>query len=104
MAKQKVPTKFKQKAMMERMIQERKAPPAPVRKKINWKKFIKAIPGRIAKFFRDVVHELKRVTWPARKDLFRYTVIVLITIAFFAVILGFFDFIWMKLIEFMARV
>ncbi|MDD3520517.1 MAG: preprotein translocase subunit SecE [Actinomycetota bacterium] len=60
------------------------------------------MPGRIAKFFRDVVHELKKVTWPTKKDLFRYTVIVLITIAFFAIILGFFDFIWIRLIEFMA--
>jgi preprotein translocase SecE subunit len=49
-----------------------------------------------------VVHELKKVTWSTKKDLFRYTVIVLITIAFFAIILGFFDFIWLRLIEFMA--
>jgi len=101
LAKQKVPTKFKQKAMMERMMQERKAPPTPVKKKINWKKFIKAIPGRIAKFFSDVVHELKKVTWPTKNDLFRYTIVVL-AIAFFAIILGFFDFIWMRLIEFIA--
>jgi len=83
-------------------MQERKAPPAPPKKKINWKKFIKAIPGRIAKFFRDVVYELKKVTWPTRNELFRYTIIVLVAIAFFALILGFFDFIWIRLIKLIA--
>ena len=104
MAKQKIPTKFKQKAMMERMAQDRKPPAVKSRRKINWKKFIKELPGKIAKYFRDVVHELKRVTWPTRKELWKYTVIVLITIAIFAAILGAFDFLWVRLIEFLATV
>jgi len=104
MAKQKIPTKFRQKAMMEKMMQERKPPSTPARKKINWKKFIKELPGKIAKFFRDVVHELKRVSWPTRSELFKYTIIVLITIAIFALLLGAFDFIWVRLINFLAKV
>lgn len=104
MAKQKIPTKFKQKAMMEKMMQERKPPSTPARKKINWKKFLKEVPGKIAKFFRDVVHELKKVSWPTRKEVFKYTVIVLITIAIFAVMLGIFDFIWVKLIDVLAKI
>ncbi len=104
MAKQKIPTKFKQKAMMEKMMQDRKPPSAPARKKINWKKFFKELPGKIAKFFRDVSHELKRVSWPTRNEVFKYTVIVLVTIAIFALLLGGFDFVWVRLIEFLAKI
>ncbi|MCX6384269.1 MAG: preprotein translocase subunit SecE [Actinobacteria bacterium] len=104
MAKQKIPTKFKQKAMMEKMMQERKTPSSPARKKINWKKFFKELPGKIAKFFRGVVHELKRVSWPTRKELWKYTVVVLVAIAFFAVLLGVFDFIWVRLVEYLAKI
>jgi preprotein translocase subunit SecE len=104
MAKQKIPTKFKQKAMMEKMMQERKTPSSPARKKINWKKFFKELPGKIAKFFRDVVHELKRVSWPTKKELWKYTVVVLVAIAFFAVLLGVFDFIWVRLVEYLAKI
>jgi preprotein translocase subunit SecE len=104
MAKQKIPNKFKQKAMMEKMLQERKPPATPVRKKIDWKKFFKELPGKIAKFFKDVSHELKRVSWPTRQQLWRYTVVVLVTIAIFAVLLGIYDFIWVKLIAFLAKI
>ena len=93
MAKQKIPTKFKQKAMMEKMMQERKPPSAQARKKINWKKF-----------FKDVVHELKRVSWPNRTELWKYTVVVLVAIAIFGVILGIFDFMWVRLVDFLAKI
>lgn len=104
MAKQKIPTKFKQKAMMEKMMQERKAPSPQARKKINWKKFFKELPGKIAKFFRDVVHELKRVSWPNRRELWKYTVVVLVTIVVFAVLLGIYDFMFVRLVEFLAKI
>ncbi|MCE5330384.1 preprotein translocase subunit SecE [bacterium] len=104
MAKQKIPTKFKQKAMMEKMMQERKPSSTPARKKINWKKFLKELPGKIAKFFRDVVHELKKVSWPTRNEIFKYTVIVLVTIVAFALLLGGFDFIWIRLVGVLAKI
>jgi preprotein translocase subunit SecE len=41
-------------------------------------------------FFRGVIREMKKVSWPKRKELTRYTVIVITTVAvmsvFFAVI------------------
>ncbi|MET1250416.1 preprotein translocase subunit SecE [Sporolactobacillus sp. STCC-11] len=36
------------------------------------------------KFFRDIVTESKKVTWPTRKELVRYTVTVIVTVVFLA--------------------
>jgi len=98
MGKKKIPTKFKQKAMLERQSKNRKAPASSGRK-INWKKFLKELPGKISKFFRDVAHEFKRVTWPTKKEVLNFTIVVLVTMAFFAVILGIFDLIFLRLVE-----
>ncbi|WP_257009694.1 preprotein translocase subunit SecE [Evansella halocellulosilytica] len=37
------------------------------------------------KFLKDVSTEMKRVTWPNRKELVRYTGVVIATVAFIAV-------------------
>ncbi|MDD5622972.1 MAG: preprotein translocase subunit SecE [Actinomycetota bacterium] len=103
MAKRKVSRKFKKKAMMERQMQERK-PPSQPRKKMNFKQFIKKLPSRIAKFIRDVIHELKKVTWPTRKALLNYTVVVIVTIIIFAVLLGLFDFGFIKLVDLLVKI
>ncbi len=103
MAKRKVSRRYKPKAMMERQMQERKIPSQP-KKKINWKEFIKKLPSRVSKFFRDVVHELKKVTWPTRKALINYTIVVIVTIIIFSVILGIFDFGFVRLVDLMTRI
>ncbi|BBN97397.1 preprotein translocase subunit SecE [Sporolactobacillus terrae] len=36
------------------------------------------------KFFRDIVVESKKVTWPTGKELLKYTVTVIITVVFLA--------------------
>lgn len=45
---------------------------------------------RLTDFFRGVVREMKKVSWPKKKELTRYTIIVISTVvvmaAFFAVI------------------
>jgi len=104
MAKKKVPFKYRPKTVMERASKDRKPPPAPPKKKIDWKQFITSLPKKIAKFFRDVVHELKRVTWPSKKALLTYTLIVIVTLIFFAIILGVFDFVFIQLIDFLASI
>ena len=38
---------------------------------------------RIVKFFREVGREMKKVSWPKRKELTNYTVTVLATVVFF---------------------
>lgn len=39
----------------------------------------------IGKFFRGVGQEMKRVSWPTRKELVRYTWVVIGTVAFISV-------------------
>ena len=104
MAKRKVPFKYRQKQIMERQLKDRKTPPPPPKRKIDWKLLITKLPGRIAKFFKDVVHELRKVTWPTRKTLLTYTLVVVITLIFFAVILGVFDFIFLQLIQLLTKI
>ncbi|EMT45629.1 MULTISPECIES: preprotein translocase subunit SecE [Anoxybacillus] len=40
---------------------------------------------QLTKFFREVVREMKKVSWPKRKELVNYTITVLATVAFFTV-------------------
>ncbi|ERN51042.1 preprotein translocase subunit SecE [Alkalihalophilus marmarensis] len=46
----------------------------------------------IGKFFKDVVLEMKRVSWPTRKELTRYTWVVLGTVAFITVFFAIVDY------------
>jgi preprotein translocase subunit SecE len=41
--------------------------------------------------FKEIRSELRRVTWPTKSELINYTVIVLVTCAFFAVTMGLLD-------------
>ncbi|MCL1632374.1 preprotein translocase subunit SecE [Sporolactobacillus sp. CPB3-1] len=36
------------------------------------------------KFFRDIVTEAKKTSWPNRSELFKYTITVIITVIFLA--------------------
>lgn len=36
----------------------------------------------ITKFFRNVASEMRKVSWPGRKELVKYTITVLVTVAF----------------------
>ncbi len=40
---------------------------------------------KTGQFFRDVVKELKRVSWPTRKELTRYTGVVVAVVIFMAI-------------------
>ncbi|AGT30553.1 preprotein translocase subunit SecE [Geobacillus genomosp. 3] len=40
---------------------------------------------RVTNFFKEVVRELKKVSWPNRKELVNYTAVVLATVAFFTI-------------------
>ena len=104
MAKRKVSRKYRKKAMMERQMQERKAPPSQPKQKTNWKQFIKKLPSKIFKFLKDVVRELKRVTWPTKKALLNYTIVAIVTIFIFAVILGLFDLGFIRVLDLIAKI
>ena len=47
--------------------------------------------SRLGRFFKDVVGELKKVTWPTPKELINYTLTVFAFIVLFAVIIGVLD-------------
>ena len=90
--------------MERQMTQERKTPAQKPKQKFNIWTFLKKLPKNVARFFRNVVHELKRVTWPNRKALLTYTVVVLVTIVIFGVILGLYDFIFLQLVELLVKI
>lgn len=46
---------------------------------------------RLKKFFSDILREMRKVSWPKRKELTRYTITVISTVAFFAIFFGVID-------------
>lgn len=46
---------------------------------------------RLIKYLREVVREMKKVSWPKRKELTRYTIIVITTVTFVAVFFAVID-------------
>ena len=55
---------------------------------INW--FAK-LPARIAKPFKNMYYELKKVTWPSKEKLITYSVIVLAFMLFMGIVIGLLD-------------
>jgi len=53
--------------------------------------FFKNLPQRIATPFKNMWHELKKVTWPTKKDLIQYTSIVLVFMCFMGIVIGLLD-------------
>ena len=53
--------------------------------------FFKNLPANIARPFRNMWYELKKVTWPSKKDLINYTLLVLAFIVFMGVVIGLLD-------------
>ena len=47
--------------------------------------------GKITSFFKNVVTEMRKVSWPKRKELTRYTIVVISTVIFMAVYFGLVD-------------
>ena len=55
---------------------------------ISW--FAK-LPARIAKPFRNMYYELKKVTWPSKEKLIAYSIIVLVFMLFMGIVIGLLD-------------
>jgi preprotein translocase subunit SecE len=54
---------------------------------------------RLKAFFTDVRLEMKKVSWPSRKEITGTTVVVLFAVFFFGFYLGFLDFGFGKLVQ-----
>ena len=74
------------------MAEEKKTPAkveeSKLTKVLNW---IKKLPGRIAKPFKNMVAELKKVTWPSKKKWISSSVMVLVFMLFMGVVIGLLD-------------
>lgn len=47
--------------------------------------------GKISGFLKSVVGEMRKVSWPKKQQLTRYTIVVLLTVVFMAVYFGIVD-------------
>ena len=55
---------------------------------VNW---IKNLPANIAKPFKNMVAELRKVTWPSKKKLISSCITVLLFMLFMGVVIGLLD-------------
>ena len=55
---------------------------------LSW---FKNLPKRISKPFKNMFYELKKVTWPSKKKLINYSVIVLLFMLFMGIVIGLLD-------------
>ena len=53
--------------------------------------FFKRLPHKIASPFKNMWHELKKVTWPTRQSYLKYIAIVLCFMVFMGVVIGLLD-------------
>ena len=74
------------------MAEEKKTPAkveeSKLTKVVTW---IKTLPARIAKPFKNMVAELKKVTWPSKKKWISSSVMVLVFMLFMGVVIGLLD-------------
>ncbi|HUG43532.1 MAG TPA: preprotein translocase subunit SecE [Acidobacteriota bacterium] len=54
---------------------------------------VKEAPKKAAVFYGDVKSELKKVTWPGKKEVWATTIVVLVTVFFFGAYLFLVDFV-----------
>lgn len=52
-------------------------------------------------FWRDVVAEMKKTTWPGREELFSSTVVVIVSVILLAVFVGASDYILLLVMKFL---
>ena len=74
------------------MAEEKKTPAkveeSKLTKVLNW---FKVLPARIAKPFKNMVAELKKVTWPSKKKWIASSIAVLVFMLFMGIVIGLLD-------------
>ncbi|MFC5465850.1 preprotein translocase subunit SecE [Lederbergia graminis] len=58
----------------------------------------------ITQFFRNVSSEMRKVSWPKKKELTNYTITVIITVAILALFFTGTDLVFSRLIEFLLGI
>jgi preprotein translocase subunit SecE len=87
-------------AKEEKSLAEKKAKPSGIGR---FFKGVANIPKRMWNAILNTVAELKKVTWPTRKDLINYTAIVLAFMVLMAVVVGLLDLGASRLISLIIR-
>ena len=57
-------------------------------------------PNAIQRYFRETIGELRKVSWPTRREATNLTIVVLIVTFTMSAFLGFLDFIWTRVFAF----
>lgn len=52
---------------------------------------LQQLPSRTVSFYGDVKSELRKVTWPSKKEVYGTTIVVIVTVFFFGFYLFFVD-------------
>ncbi|MCH5286805.1 MAG: preprotein translocase subunit SecE [Christensenellaceae bacterium] len=73
------------------MAEEKKSAKTEQGKMAKFSAWCKALPARIAKPFKNMVAELKKVSWPSKKKLIYCSVTVLVFMLFMGVVIGLLD-------------
>ena len=60
---------------------------------------VKDAPRNLVTFYGDVKTELKKVTWPSKKEVYATTLIVIITVFFFGIYLFVVDFFLQNIVQ-----
>ena len=55
--------------------------------------------GKLIAYFQEAFHELKKITWPTKKETANYTILVLAVSAGLAAFLGGLDFLFNKILQ-----
>ena len=59
--------------------------------------------GRIGKFFREVRAELRKVTWPGRKELVTSALVVIFVVAISTTYIGVIDYAFSRVLQVLIR-
>jgi preprotein translocase SecE subunit len=59
---------------------------------------------RIRRFIEESYSELKKVFWPTREQVRNLTVLVFVISAAIGLYIGFFDFLWSQVLQFLVNV
>lgn len=59
--------------------------------------------NKAIKFLKESVNELKRVSWPGKREVIGSTIVVIILVCIVAVFVGFVDFLLLKVLALFLR-
>jgi len=82
---------------------EQKPVPKPSRK-FNLAKSARNFIAKMRIFFKEVWYELKKVSWPNRKTLISYTIVVVVTVLILGLFIGLWDAAFLKLVDILAKI